>query len=65
MARRTDNWQNWKPPFSPLSTFTRHEPFPSDELKATYIDSPTGRKPKKKNAKDYYRALRNRWDRSL
>jgi hypothetical protein len=61
----TGNWQNWKPPFSRLDTFTRHEPFPNRELKNTYIDSPTGKKAKKRNAKDYYRALRTRWDREV
>lgn len=56
MATKTSNWTNFKWPFAPLDEFTRSEPFPSDELKATYID---GRgKPK---AKDYSRALRKRW----
>ena len=48
-----------------MDVFTRHEPFPSRELKNTYIGSPTGKKPRKKNVKDYYRALRNRWDREV
>lgn len=37
------NWKHFKVPFSKMSNFTRHEPFPSDEVKSTYID---GRKSK-------------------
>lgn len=61
----TGNWQNYKIPFDRMDVFTRHEPFPSNELKATYVDSPTGKKPKRKDVKDYYAALRDRWDREV
>lgn len=32
------NWTKFKWPFAPMKNFTQHEPFPSDEIKATYID---------------------------
>ena len=32
------NWKHFKKPFESMSTFTRHEPFPSGEVKDTYID---------------------------
>ena len=57
---KTSNWTNFKWPGAKLDTFTRHEPFPSEELKATYI---TGmKKPKKRDRKDYYQALEARWN---
>ncbi len=50
------NWTQFKWPYEPLKTFTRSEPFPSEEMKATYI----GDRPKKKGAKLYYQALLER-----
>ena len=42
-----------------METFTRSEPFPSDEIKDTYI---TGMgKPRKRNTKMMYNALAKRW----
>ena len=38
------NWQKFHTPFEPMKNFTRHEPFPSDETKATYIDGMKKRK---------------------
>jgi len=32
------NWTKWHSPFEPMENFTRHEPFPSNEVKATYVD---------------------------
>ena len=61
MGPGTSNWTKFKWPYEPLDHFTRSEPFPSNELKATYIDG--RKKPKKRDTKDYYRALKNRWDR--
>lgn len=54
------NWKHYKVPGAPLREFLRHEPFPSDELKATYI---TGlKKPKKKDKKlSSLNALERRW----
>jgi hypothetical protein len=43
-----------------MSNFTRHEPFPSDEVKATYIDG-MRRRPRKRDKKtgsDVLAALR-------
>jgi len=51
----TKNWCNFKTPFEKLDRFTRHMPFPSEELKDTYIDG--YRKPKKKDAKLGFKAL--------
>lgn len=50
------NWQQYKSPRDPLSTFTRSEPFPSQEVKATY----TGDNTKKQGAKTLFAALLNR-----
>jgi hypothetical protein len=50
------NWTQFKWPFAKMETFTRSEPFPTQEMKATY----TGDKPEKKGAKLYYKALLNR-----
>ena len=56
------NWQNWKMPWSRLDTFTRHEPFPSEELKATYV---TGmRKPRRGDRKLALTALEQRWEKT-
>ncbi len=44
------NWQNFRTPFEPLGNFLRSEPFPSEELKATYIDRP--RKKRKHRRRD-------------
>lgn len=54
MPNGISNWTQFKWPYAPLSTFTRSEPFPSDEMKATYL----GDRPKKKNrAKLLHEAL--------
>jgi hypothetical protein len=42
----TSNWTKYKNPYEPMSHFTRHEPFPSDEVKATYIDGMRKRRKK-------------------
>jgi hypothetical protein len=34
------NWKNFRRPYEPLGNFLRSEPFPSEEVKATYIDRP-------------------------
>lgn len=49
----TRNWREFKWPFERMETFTRSEPFPTNEMKATYL----GDKPKKKGAKVYHQAL--------
>lgn len=46
------NWTQYKWPYAPMKTFTRSEPFPSDEMKATYL----GDRPKRRS-KTLYRAL--------
>jgi len=38
------NWKRFKWPFERMENFTRHEPFPSDEVKATYVDGMRKRK---------------------
>lgn len=60
MATKTSNWTKFKWPYAPLDTFTRSEPFPSQELKATYIDG--DKRPRKRDAKSGYSALRRRWN---
>lgn len=50
------NWQQFKWPYESLKTFTDSEPFPSEEMKATYI----GDRPKKKGAKLYHQILLDR-----
>jgi len=52
------NWKNFKTPFQPLDVFLRHEPFPSEETKATYVGS---KKPKKKDRKLLAQVLEKRW----
>lgn len=53
------NWKNFKWPYERMDVFTRSEPFPSEQIKDTYI---TGMgKPRKKDTKNYYDALRKRW----
>lgn len=52
----TRNWREFKWPYEPLENFMRSEPFPSQEMKATYL----GDRPKKKGAKLYYQALLKR-----
>lgn len=53
------NWKNFKWPYERMDRFTRSEPFPSEQIKDTYI---TGMgKPRKKNTKNMYDALRKRW----
>lgn len=52
----TRNWQEYKIPGASMDTFTRSEPFPTQEMKATYL----GDKPKKRGAKLYYQALLRR-----
>lgn len=54
----TKNWRNFKHPFEKLDKFTRHMPFPSEELKDTYIDG--YRRPRKKDAKLGWKALLKR-----
>ena len=53
------NWKNFKTPFAPLDEFTRHEPFPSEELKATYVGG--RKKPKKANRTLLSQTLEKRW----
>lgn len=54
------NWKHYHIPGASLDTFTRSEPFPSEEMKATYIDG----KPKKKGSRatpaQMFEALKNR-----
>lgn len=53
------NWKNFHWPGASLDTFTRSEPFPSEEMKATYIDG----KPKPKRVATparMFEALKNR-----
>lgn len=38
------NWTKFKWPFEKMQNFTQHEPFPSDETKATYIGGMKKRK---------------------
>ena len=53
------NWQNFKWPYERMSRFTASEPFPGEQLKDTYI---TGMgKPRKKDTKMMYNAMRLRW----
>jgi hypothetical protein len=47
------NWTQFKWPYEPMETFTKSEPFPKDEMKATYV----GTHPRRKSAKVLYRAL--------
>jgi hypothetical protein len=57
------NWKHFKKPFSKMSNFTRHEPFPSDEVKDTYIDgrkSKPGRRDMKFTGKHAAAALKKR-----
>lgn len=42
------NWQNFRTPFEPMRNFLRSEPFPTDEEKATAIDHPGKKTPRKK-----------------
>lgn len=54
---RTSNWTQFKWPYAPLDTFTRSEPFPTDEVKATYI----GDKPKnRRGSKALFQSLLSR-----
>lgn len=56
----TKNWKNFKWPYERMDRFTRSEPFPSGQIKDTYI---TGMgKPRKKDTKMQYNALRKRWE---
>lgn len=50
------NWTNFKQPFARLDEFTRHEPFPSEETKATYVDEMN--RPRRNRART---ALKRRW----
>jgi hypothetical protein len=38
------NWKRFHTPYEPMDHFLRSEPFPTNEVKATYIDSPSGKK---------------------
>ena len=55
----TKNWKNFKWPFERMDVFTRSEPFPGNQLKDTTV---TGLgKPRKKDTKMMYNAMRKRW----
>jgi len=55
----TKNWKNFKWPFERMDVFTRSEPFPGTQLKDTTV---TGLgKPRKKDTKMMYNAMRKRW----
>jgi len=57
------NWKHFKRPYQSMDTFTRHEPFPSGEVKSTYIDgrkTRPGRRDMKFSAKDAAKALKKR-----
>jgi hypothetical protein len=57
------NWKHFKTPFESMDSFTRHEPFPSGEVKATYIDgrkTRPGRRDMKMTAKDAAMALKKK-----
>ena len=43
------NWQNFQWPHAPLGNFLRSEPFPSKEVKATYIDRPKKKRKRKRD----------------
>lgn len=45
------NWQNFRTPGEPLGNFLRSEPFPSEEVKATYIDRPRKKRKRKRDLK--------------
>lgn len=45
------NWQNFQFPYAPMGNFLRSEPFPSQEVKATYIDRPLKKRKRKKDLK--------------
>jgi hypothetical protein len=34
------NWTKFHTPGEPLKNFTKHSPFPSDEMKDTYVSKP-------------------------
>lgn len=55
------NWKHYRIPGAPMKEFLRHEPFPSEELKATFV---TGmRKPRKRDTKLAAQALESRMKR--
>lgn len=59
MATKTSNWTQFKWPFAPLSTFTRSEPFPSSEMKNTYVGGT--HRPGARARKHGFAALKKRW----
>lgn len=59
MPNGISNWTKYHLPWAKLDTFTRHEPFPSEELKATYVGGT--KKPKKRDRKACVTALEKRW----
>ncbi len=56
---KTSNWTKFKWPFAPLDTFTRSEPFPADEMKATYVGGT--HRPGAKARRHGFTALKKRW----
>ncbi|MEK7765284.1 MAG: hypothetical protein AAB368_03505 [bacterium] len=60
MGQGLSNWTKFKWPYAPLDTFTRSEPFPSSELKDTYVGGT--KKPRRRDAKVGFNALRKRWN---
>jgi hypothetical protein len=61
MPNGISNWTKFQVPGAPLSNFTRSEPFPSEEVKATYLGPKitTGdkRRKRKEGISRYYQAL--------
>ena len=43
------NWKHFRTPFEPLGNFLRSEPFPSEEVKATYIDRPRKKRKRRRD----------------
>ncbi len=61
MPNGISNWTKFQVPGAPLGNFTRSEPFPSPELKATYLGPQMTmndrRRKRKEGVKLYYQAL--------
>jgi hypothetical protein len=61
MLNGLSNWTNFQFPGAPLDRFTRSEPFPSEELKATYLGPKTTTNDRRRKRKEgvalYYQAL--------
>ncbi len=45
------NWKHFRRPYEPLGNFLRSEPFPSEEVKATYIDRPRKKRKRRRDIK--------------